>query len=149
MTMPLIHGKRRTISASSLLTALGDDIGRIKAEDGLTWDDVGRVLGKSPDQAAKYADATAEMGVTAFYFAKREWGGRFTGSADRMVEQGSIGTDARRAESDILRCALAISQALADGELSIEEVRDNRPVLEAARDAINGQLARLVKEALN
>lgn len=149
MTVPLIHGKRRTISASSILTALGDDIGHIKSEDGLTWDDVGRVLGKSPDQAAKYADATAEMGVTAFYFAKREWGGRFTGSADRLVDPASASeADPRRAETDILRCAFAISQALADGLLTIDELIANRSALEAARDAINGQLARLT-EGLN
>lgn len=147
MTAPLIHGKRRTISASGILTALGDALSRVRAEDRLTWDDVGRVLGKSPDQAAKYADASAEMGVTAFAFAVREWGSRFTGGLDRLLA-GDAGEECpRRAETDILRCALTLSSLLADGELSVAEIRDNLSVLETARDRIDGQLARVAEGA--
>lgn len=144
MTAPLIHGNRRTVSASAILKALGDDLGRIKQEDGLTWADLGRVLGKSEDQAAKYAEATADMPVTAFYFAKREWNGRFTGTADALVgHRVADGTDDRQRESHILQAALALSVALSDGELKDEEVAANRATLEMARDSIDGLLARL------
>jgi hypothetical protein len=143
MSVPLIHGKRRTISASCILTALADALSRIRAEDRLTWDDMGRVIGKSPDQAAKYADASAEMGAIAFAFARKEWGARFTGELDMLLRHSAGEEDARAAETEILRCALTLSGLLADGELSVEEIRANRSILETARDRIDGQLARV------
>ena len=60
MSAPSIHGK--VVPASAILTALGDALSRIRQEDRLTWADLGAVLGKSEDQAAKYADGSAENG---------------------------------------------------------------------------------------
>lgn len=143
MSKPQIHGNRRALSASSILETAGDALSRIRQEDRLTWNDIGAVLGKSEDQAAKYADASAEMGLVAFIRAKREWNGRFTGGLDRLTDAARDGQDAQHAQSCILKAALALSVALEDGELDLNEVMANRSTLENARDAINNQLARL------
>lgn len=143
MSEPPIHGKRRVITASMVLTALGDALMQIKSEDGLTWGDLGVILGKSEDQAAKYAEGSAEMGAYALYRAKMAWNGRFTGKADRLIGEASDPVDAQLAQSRILKAALALSVALEDGDLSIAEVQSNRSTLENARDAIDAQLARL------
>lgn len=143
MTAPTIYGNRRAVSASQVLSALGDALTKIKSEDALTWADMGRILGKSDDMAAKYSEGTAELPVTAFYFAKKEWNGRFTGIADKLVEDARGDVSAHHAQSCILKAALALSVALEDGELSVGEIRANRSTLENARDAIDAQLGRL------
>lgn len=131
------------VSASSILDALGRDLSQIKSEDRLTFNDLARVLGKSPDQAAKYCEGTAEMGVTAFYFAKQAWNGRFTGRADALVGRGPDSTCDRTKESRVLKAALALSVALEDGEVDVNEIHANRSTLESARDAIEGLLSRV------
>jgi len=141
---PHFHGKRPVFSASSVLDALGGELAAIKSADRLTWDDIAAVLGKSADQAAKYAEGSAEMGIVAFGRAKREWNGRFTGAFDRLCSDSRpAAVNPRECESKVLQAALALSVALADGELSDEEIRANRASLENARDAIEGLLGRL------
>lgn len=150
MSKPQIHGKSRVLSASSVLEAIGNDLGQIKAEDGLTWIDVGRILGKSEDQAAKYAEGSAEMGVTAFYFAKQAWGGRIAGSADRLISDNPASNDMadRVRETSVLDCALKLSIALADDDrIDVAEVRRNRATIETAVDALQGLLAKLSPRA--
>lgn len=147
MSGPLIHGKRRPVPASALLAALGDALGRIRAEDRLTWADVGVELGKSEDQAAKYADGTAEMGVFTYHRARDAWGSRFTDGADKLFGHVTADNDGRAAQTAILKAALALSVALEDDELTVEEVTANRATLEKARDAIDGQLARIALRA--
>lgn len=58
-------------------------------------------------------------------------------------------TDTDRArESSVIKAALALSQALEDDDIiSPIEVRDNRAVIEAARDALDQLLAKLVMAA--
>lgn len=143
MNAPQFHGKRRAITASSVLKSLGDDLSLIRREDSLTWVDVGEVLGKSEDQAAKYADGTAEMGVVAFAKGRKAWGGRFTGSLDRLIENASEPISCNQTQHRILKAALAIAEARSDGDLSIDEIRANRSIFENARDALDAQLARL------
>jgi DNA-binding IclR family transcriptional regulator len=148
MPSPTIDGKRAVFSASTVLAAIGSELSAIKHADGLTWGDLGRVLGKSEDQAAKYADGTAEMGVVAFAAAKREWNGRFTGALDRLCVESRPGKACdRKSTNRILAAAMALSVALEDGEVDPEEVRANRATLEAARDAIDEQLRKLVRAA--
>lgn len=148
MTSPTIHGKRPVYSASAALEAMGRALNEIKTEDRLTWSDIGAVLGVSDDQAAKYADGTATMNSVTFGRGKREWNGRFTGYFDRLCEQSRPGPhDDRAGASSILKAALALSVALEDGVVDPEEVRQNRATLENARDAIEAQLAKLVKAA--
>jgi len=143
VSAPQIHGKPRAITASSVLSAIGDDLSLIRSEDGLTWVDIGEVLGKSDDQAAKYADGTAEMGIVAFAKGRKAWGGRFTGSLDRLIEGCGDRISCNQTQHRILAAALAIEEAREDGDLSDDDIRANRSTLENARDAINAQLARL------
>lgn len=145
MTSPTIIGKRPVFSASAVLTAIGDELSLIKSQDNLTWDDIAGVLRKSPDQAAKYALGTAEMGVVAFAAAKREWNGRFTGAFDRLCVDSRPGSgDDRHKGSAVLKAALALSVALeSNGEIDPSDVRANRKTLESARDAIDEVLNKL------
>ena len=145
MTKPTIHGNNPKFSASNVLQAAGQAIGEIRQQDGLTWDDVGAVLGKSADQAAKYADGTAEMGLVAYSRAKREWNGRFTGYVDRLCEQGRPGRMRDRSTvTTLLEAVTVINAALEDDDLvSADEVFHARPQLEAARDALEHHLAKL------
>lgn len=144
MTARQSTASRRVFSASNALQVLGDTLSDIKHEDKLTFADLGRVVGKSDDQAAKYCDGSAEMGAVAFMLAWREFNGRFTGPLQRFVEETRpAAVDDRHGHTSILQAALALSVALQDGDISPEEVRANRSTLENARDAIDAQLAKL------
>jgi hypothetical protein len=136
---------RPVFSASSVLDAIGSDLALIKSEDRLTFADLGAVLGKSEDQAAKYCAGEADMGVVSYARAKREWNGRFTGSLDRLcVETRPHAVAGRTVESKLLKAALALSVALEDdNEIDAAEVRHNRAVIEAARDALDALLGKL------
>jgi hypothetical protein len=147
-TSPPIHGKRTVFSASSVLEAIASELSAIKDADGLTDADLGAVLGRSEDQAAKYRTGLAEMGVVAFARAKREWNGRFTGALDSLCEQTRPGVHCDSSTlTAVLQAAARLAKALEDGEIKPEEVRDNRAELEAARDAIDSQLRKLVRSA--
>lgn len=81
---PHIHGKRRTFSASHAVEVQGATLWKIKDEEGLTYDDLGRYLGgKSDDRAAAYAPhPDSERPVSAvdmltFLAACEAFGGRF------------------------------------------------------------------------
>lgn len=143
MNKPLIHGKARAVPASKILEELGNALSRIRQEDRLTWADIGAHLGKSEDQAAKYADGSAEMGAVACFKAWDLWGERFSGGAKALFERPFEKHDAHRAQSCVLRAALALAEALEDGHLSVQEIHANRSTLEKAQDAIAAQLARI------
>lgn len=143
MSAPLIHGRNRPLTASDIRETAGDALAAIRIEDRLTWADMGEILGKSEDQAAKYADATAEMGIVVYTKARIAWGSRFCGGLDKLVERASPQVSGHQAQSCILKASLALSVALEDGELTETEIRQNRGTLERARDAIDAQLARL------
>lgn len=133
-----------TFSASNALDAVGRAIHEIKAEDRLTWADVGAVLGVSDDQAAKYAEGTAAMNVVTYARAKREWNGRFTRYLDLLCEQSRPGrVNDHSALSAVLDAASRLSHSLEDGEITSKEVRDHRKELEAAYDALGAQLGKL------
>jgi len=145
----MIHGNRPVFSASAVLEAIASELSAIKAQDRLTQADLGAVLGKSPDQAAKYCDGSAAMDVVTFARAKREWNGRFTGALDRLCHDSRPTSDSDHGRHcKVLRAAMALAEALADdGEISPDEVRTNRAALEAARDAINDTLGKLTPRA--
>lgn len=145
MSKPQFHGV--FVPGSVIGTALGDALSRIRQEDRLTWAALGEVLGKSEDQVAKYADGSATMDVAAYYRGKAYWNGRFTGEADRIVEKARGEACGHQAQSALLKAALALSVALEDGELTVAEVAASRSTLEAAKDAIDAQLARLKPKA--
>lgn len=136
--------KRPTYSASNALEALGRAINEIKAQDGLTWADIGAVLGVSDDQAAKYADGTATMNAVTYGRGKREWSGRFSGYFERLCIDSRPGIPSDRTSlTAVLDAAASLSKSLEDGEITPEEVRDHRMELEAARDALDEQLGKL------
>src|SRR4051812_17229302 len=134
MNAPHFHGRNRPLTASDIRETVGDALASIRIEDKLTWIDLGEILGKSDDQAAKYADGSAEMGIVCYTKARIAWGSRFTGAIDKIVERVSPNVDAKQAQSCILKAALALSVALEDGELTDDEIRANRSTLERAKD---------------
>lgn len=140
MRNPPIVGKRRSLSASNILAAVGDALSAIKHEDELTYGDMGAYLGKSEDMAAKYADGTAEMGVTTYARAKAVWSGRFTGRLDALLDTAATQHNPKHGQTLILHAALSLSQALEDGELTPQDVAACRSTLESARDAIDSIL---------
>jgi predicted transcriptional regulator len=140
---PTIHGNRLPLTASNVLSALGDDLTKIKSDDKIRWTDIGEVLGVSEDQAAKYADGSAAMNVVAYTRARAVWGKRATGRVDALVDGWRPEVDPYHTQSCVLKAALSIAEALEDGDLSIDEIRQNRTTLVNARDAIDAQLARL------
>jgi len=136
--------RRTAYSASNAVDALAMALTEIKEQDHLTDADIGAVLGKSDDQAAKYRTGLATMDAVTFGRGKREWNGRFTGYFDRLCEDSRPSKrDDHHAQTSILAAALAMSKALEDGNVSEAEVLANRATLENARDAICDQLAKL------
>lgn len=136
-------------SASKVLETVGNDLALIKSQDRLTYADLAAILGKSEDQAAKYCEGSAEMGVVAFARAWREWNGRFAGGLAALCHDSRPSKHCDRVrQSRVLEAALALSVALQDdGEVSPAEVRDNLPELEAARDALDELICRRVQRA--
>jgi hypothetical protein len=141
------NGERQVavFSASHVLDEIATALTTIRRDDGLTFDDMAAVLGKSPDMAAKYCAGSATMDVVTYARAKREWNGRFTGGLHRLCSDSRpVQARDRSCQSSILKAALAMSEALEDDdEVCREEVRKNRATLENARDAIEAQLAKL------
>ena len=139
-----IVGNRPVFSETTVLEAVGDELLAIKQSDGLSWNDMAAVLGVSDVQAAKYVDGSAKMSIVTYARAKREWNGRFTGALDRLcAESRPASHNHRECESKVLQAALALSVALADGELTQAEIRQNRSTIEAAKDALEGLLSQL------
>lgn len=143
-------GNKPVFSASSVRDTIAETLAAIKEEDGLTYADMGRVMGKSGDRAEAYCNGDfSDMSGFSLLAAWREWNGRFVGPLRTLVEgsrPGGAHCD-HAGQSAILKAALAISVALQDGEVDPEEVRANRSTLESARDAIDAQLAKLVRAA--
>lgn len=143
MADPLIHGNQTVVSASDMVNAIADALGEIRRQDRLTWADMGAVLGKSEDQAAKYADGSAVMDITTFWRARAAWGSRFTGYFDRLGQATPM-IDDRQGHTCLLLAAVCIAEALeGDNVVSPAEIRPARQVLERARDAIDAQLKKL------
>lgn len=151
---PQIHGRRSSFSASNALDQLADDLTEIKHADGLSWKDVGRVLGKSDDRAASYASGLSEMTVTTFLLGCREWNGRFANGVLSQIGMKLVETSADFATDSerlcrILKLAHLLSMALNDeetpGVVDEEELRNigSDAIDQAARalDALRHRLA--------
>lgn len=145
------EGERERIvfSASAVLETVARDLALIKHQDRLTYGDIGAIMGKSEDQAAKYCEGTATMDLVAFARAWREWNGRFAGGLAALCHDSRPSKHCDRVrQSNVLEAAWALSVALQDdGEVSPGEVRDNLKTLEAARDALDELIKRRVQVA--
>lgn len=138
MSRPHIHGRYRTVPASKMLNALGESLEAIKREDGATDADLGAVLGKSDDAAARYRTALAEMPVVSFLRGCREWDGRFANGVLSLVGMKLTPLDAndgcdRQAVTAL--CSLLAKKSAAlenDGVIDDQELEDMWPELEAA-----------------
>jgi hypothetical protein len=132
-----------------MLETLGDSLDRIKREDGLTDVDLGRVLGKSDDQAGKYRSGTADMGVVSLLLGIREWDGRFINDAlglfgMKVVSVVSSATSDRDTLTALTGILNEVAIALADdGKIDDRELVAMRPELEAAGRAIDTLRERL------
>jgi hypothetical protein len=140
--------KHRRLSASAIREAIAADLMQIKAEDGLTFDDIGRVLGKSPDQAARYCDGTASMCAETYTFAREAWNGRFTGRLDALLASVPDTVPDRKKGSSIARANFAVSVMLEDDDITDDEIRRNRKILEEGRDAFDALLRRIAPKAV-
>jgi hypothetical protein len=154
MSVSHIHPVRRGFCVSDALDMLGEDLAAIRQEDGLTWEDLGRGLGKCKDRARDYSKALSEMPLSAFLLGCREWNGRFAGRVLALIgkrladlETAAEHTTDRHKESSILKAALTLSVALDDGTITDEEIGANRQTLENASAAIDALLARVGRAA--
>lgn len=140
-----IHLGRRVFSASNVRDLIAETLEAIKEEDGLTYADMGRILGKSGDRAEAYCKGDfSDMSGFSLLAAWREWNGRFIGPIRDLVENSRPGKHCdQSALTSLITAASGLSRALEDGSITPAEVRDNRTVLENARDAIEAQLAKL------
>lgn len=140
--------RRTTYSASNAVAALADDLLDIKRADRLTYADLGAVLGKSEDQAAKYADGSATMDVITFGRGRREWGARFTGRFDLLCDdpRAAAGGD-QLALTALLQLVVELSRALEDQQVCRADAEAMREQLLDARAAIDRLLAKIPQGA--
>jgi len=127
MNAPYIHARRRTFSASTAVEAQNATLTAIKTEDGATWNDIGRVLGKSEDRAAAYANTASPIDLPTFLAGCREWGGRFADPllglvGGRWADAGSVCTGDDPASLTIAQLLPAIMAAEFDGETTNDEL---------------------------
>lgn len=129
-------------SSSNLVAALAQALSDIKREDGLTYNDLGAVLGKSAETAAKYCDGQATMDAVCLARGRREWGSRFTGPFERISAPiDNDGLADLASMSRVSRVLHVIAGALeANGTISAEFIALNRSAFEDARDAIDAHL---------
>lgn len=140
-----IHLSRRVFSASSVRDTIAQTLTAIKEEDRLTYADMGRVMGKSPDRAEAWCTGDfSEMSGFSLLAAWREWNGRFIGPLRDLVEQSRPGKVSDSGTlSVLLECGARLAKALENGEIEPHEVLEARSVIEETRDALTVQLAKL------
>lgn len=143
MTAPLIHGPRGFVPASKLLDAIGGSLQSIKDEDGLTWADMGEALGKSDDQAGKYALAMATMDALTFLRACQQWKGRFANRVfaqigfDLCESTGSSTREIREGVLALMELATGLQRALLDdGDVSDDELIELGNMVEQCGDLV-------------
>lgn len=150
MTTPLIHSRRGFIPASSLLEAAGSALRSIKNEDGLTWKDIGEALGKSEDQASKYAEGLATMDFVTFFRACEHWNGRFANSifalggmtlCDNISNNKRDGI--RQGMLNFTELMVGLQRAMLDEKLTDDEVDELGTMIETAGKFIDQLRCRL------
>lgn len=127
MNAPHFHGRRRTLTASGAVDAQNAILTAIKNEDGATWADIGRVLGKSDDRAAAYANTAAAIDLPTFLAGCHEWGGRFADPllnlvGGRWAEAGAYCTSDEKAALTLASLLPAIIEVEADALTEASEL---------------------------
>ncbi|WP_342249366.1 hypothetical protein [Sphingomonas sp. OTU376] len=121
------HGRRRTLTASGAVDAQNAILTAIKTEDGATWADIGRVLGKSEDRAAAYANTAAAIDLPTFLAGCHEWGGRFADpllslAGGKWAEAGAYCTSDEKAALTLASLLPAIIEVEADALTEAREL---------------------------
>lgn len=134
MTAPQFHGRRRTFSASVAVDTQNAVITAIKTDDGATWADMGRVLGKSDDRAAAYANTASPIDLPTFLAGCHEWGGRFADPllalvGGRWADAGSVCTGDERAALTLATLLPAIIEVEADGVTEAHELAPHEALI--------------------
>jgi hypothetical protein len=144
----------RSVSASRLVEEVAATLSAIKEQDGLSDADLGAEIGKGEDSARAYRTGFSTMDMVTFLRGCQRWNGRFAndvlaliGMRLAAIEDTRNAVSDRAKESAVLKAALALSIALADDDLSDEDIRKNRGSLENARDAIDALLSRIGPKA--
>ncbi len=126
--------RRRTFSASKAIETQGAVLMRIKAEDDVTFKDVGRVLGKSEDRAAVYSAGGSPMDLPTFLAGCGEWRGRFADPLLAMVggrwaDVDAVCTGDERAALTLATLLPAIIAVEADGITEAHELRPHEHLI--------------------
>ncbi|MFC3579109.1 hypothetical protein [Sphingomonas hylomeconis] len=134
MSAPHFHGTRRTFTASGAVDAQNAVLTAIKTEDGATWIDIGRVLGKSDDRAAAYANTSAAIDLPTFLAGCHEWGGRFADPllglvGGRWADAGAVCTGDDKAALTLATLLPAIMAIEADGITEAAELAPHETLI--------------------
>lgn len=137
MTVPHIHARRRTFSASRAVDVQNAVLTSIKTEDGATWSDIGRTLGKSEDRAAAYANTASPIDLPTFLAGCHEWGGRFADPllalvGGRWADSGSVCTGDDPASLTLASLLPAIIRAELDGTTTGDELVPHEALIRRA-----------------
>lgn len=119
--------QRRTFSTSSAVDTQNRVLTTIKSDDAATWTDIGRVLGKSEDRAAAYANTASPIDMPTFLAACREWGGRFADPllalvGGRWADAGSVCSGDEKAALTLATILPAVIEIEADGLIEPQEL---------------------------
>jgi hypothetical protein len=152
MTASGFHRPLPPFSGNKALDRLGESLSAIRKADDLTWNDVGRVLGKNRETAAGYGSGEGDMGVVSFLAGVREWNGRFANPVlalvgMKIVPLSSAHMSDAASQAAILRAAVVVADELAaDGDLSDDDLRKHHAIIEAAGAVFDGWRERLRAE---
>lgn len=143
------HRHHRPFSGSKALDTLGESLSAIRKADGLTWNDIGLILGKNRETAAGYGGGEGDMGVVSFLLGCREWNGRFANQVFALIGMKLVQLDAKHLPDSasvlaIMRAVVALQEELAiDGDLSDDDLRRHQDLIEQAGQVFDGYRERL------
>lgn len=134
MSDRLLNRGRRTFSASRAVELAGKVLTEIKKEDGLTFKELGKVLGKGPDQAEKIAKGNSVMDMPTFLAACDYWGERFADKLMRLAHLRTAPCSAKCSTDHDGGLALAkllppILEAEADGHADADELKPHEALI--------------------
>lgn len=153
MSRPRISRRRRTFSASRAVEVVGEVLSDIKAEDNLTYAELGRILGKGKDQAERLAKGNAVMSMPTFLAACDYWGERFADKPMalanlRTAPVGSVCTTDERGSLSLAKLLPAILEIEADGLEEAAELRPHEELIRRVNQKTEAWLQMIAQPAL-